>query len=251
MTKPPPGVDEADEAKRAVAMALRETRKNALAKQMAGARSRLALRHMVSERLSRPLLEQMHSVEFEKNPLAEDEIPEGAIKLGLQMQAMQRDLMAAARAYEIEDETPDSPQEKEAEEVEEEGDDEEAMAEYEARFMSGDSSSASVAPRNASAARSPLSDAASSERDLDVSSSGLDDLVRLKGMVISHDVTGSGLDADEFVAALGQMWRGASPTELTRLFMQIDADSDGRKRSKHAHMHAHTHARGLMNTRAA
>ena len=36
-------------------------------------RSRLALRKMVEERLSHPLLEQMKSDEFDRNPLAEDE----------------------------------------------------------------------------------------------------------------------------------------------------------------------------------
>ena len=227
-------MDAGDEAKRAVAAAFRECRKNALAKQAAGARSRFALRLMVEERLSHPLLEQMHTEDFAKNPLADDDMTDSAVELGQRLQVLQRELAAAAAAYdEVEDETPEWAAEEEAKEVDEEDEDDDAMADYEARFMAGGAASAPAAtgalPPSSTAARD---DGNGIEENalLDVSSSGLDDLVRLKAMVVEHDVTGSGLDATEFVAALGSMWNGAGHSELTRLFMQIDADSDGRAR---------------------
>ena len=210
-----PAAEGSEEAKRAVANAMRLVRRNALAKQSASARSRLALRRMVAERLSHPLLEQMHSAEFAKNPLAEEEGPDEAVEIGRRLEEVRRELLAVAGITEEEAAEP----EDEAEEVT--GEDAAAMAAFEARFVTGRSSPTGTAMSGSAPADGGL---------LDVSSSELDDLVRLKGMVQAHDVSGIGLDAQEFVAALGQMWTTSSPMELMRLFMQIDADSDGRER---------------------
>ena len=174
-------MDAGDEAKRAVAAAFRECRKNALAKQAAGARSRFALRLMVEERLSHPLLEQMHTEDFAKNPLADDDMTDSAVELGQRLQVLQRELAAAAAAYdEVEDETPEWAAEEEAKEVDEEDEDDDAMADYEARFMAGGVASAPAAtgalPPSSTAARD---DGNGIEENalLDVSSSGLDDLL--------------------------------------------------------------------------
>eukprot|EP00966_Prymnesium_polylepis_P013040 300502-Prymnesium_polylepis.1 len=54
------------------------------------------------------------------------------------------------------------------------------------------------------------------------------ELVALKAHVHAHDPEDEGLDMDQFIRAVGQLWTTKSKVELSRLFMQIDANSDGR-----------------------
>ena len=149
--------------------AKRYAKRALLAKASTSSKSRQALRLMVTERLSHPLLEQMHSSDFERNPLAVAE-DEGEDAQGQSVSQWMTTM------------TSDS-----------EGGDGE-----------------SDAPTGSNSGR------------------GIDELVALKQHVQANDDNGDGLDNDEFVRTLGEIWVNKSPQELSRLFMQIDADSDGR-----------------------
>ena len=158
---------EAEEAAYSVANALRLVRRMSLDKQAQSMRSRLALRKMVEERLSHPLLEQMKSDEFDRNPLAEDEalvVDEDAAALSRTLSGIHGlPTASSSRRTSLEDDG-------------EPGEDAAAMAAFEAKFMRGPAAAPAGAPSGAIG--------------LNVNSSELDDLVRLKNLVMAHDVTG-------------------------------------------------------------
>ena len=186
----------------------RRARRECLKKLAGGARSQLAQRRMISERLSHPLLEQMKSQSFDHNPLADVEVTEEEEELA-------RDL-AAVRRHLVGDGT------------------EGCRADDEWRAADGGDA---AGPGAGSDGGDGASSSGGSDREVWGASDGdaeepqgIDALVRIKAIVQAHDPTpdDSGLDIDEFVHALGRMWRSKSQQELSRLFMQIDADSDGR-----------------------
>ena len=171
--------------------AMRMRKMRALEQQADSAKARLAMRKMVSERLSHPLLEQMRSSEFSSNPLADDEreLDANTQRLAGHLSEVQKWLISEGGVVD----------------------------EPEPVVLSREEADAALA-----AAAATTGDESSEE--------GIADLVALKAVVVDNDLTadGSGLDADEFVAALGKLWTSHSQQELMRLFMQIDADSDGR-----------------------
>ena len=184
--------DQAEDSMAEKRQAQRYAKRALLAKQAGNGKSRQALRRMVEERLSHPLLEQMHSAEFELNPLQEAEedfVPSLAKWMASQMEGA--------------------------------GEEEPRQ---QASVTGGASSSSRGASRGASRAASPavpLGDGLSGE-------SGLSELVALKRHLERDACYASGLAVDEFIRALGELWKQRTPQELRRLFLQIDADSDGR-----------------------
>ena len=180
--------------------AMRMRKMAALDKQANSAKSRLTMRKIVSEQLSHPLLEQMRSKELTLNPLAdeEDEFDDAARRVATHLTDVQQWMLSEGGVI---------------------GD------------GSASDGAAQVEDEATLALRRAASLAAAAETSPDeTSEAGVADLVALKAVVVDHDMTadGSGLDADEFVAALGQLWTSHSHQDLMHLFMQIDADSDGR-----------------------
>jgi hypothetical protein len=78
-----------EEAAAAKAAAAKQARRLALAKQTNSAQTQLAMRKMISERLSHPLLEQMRTKDFAHNPLAEADDAKSR-EMGRRLAAMQR-----------------------------------------------------------------------------------------------------------------------------------------------------------------
>ena len=177
-------------AEDAKAKGARLARRLALAKLKDSAKSREAQRKIVQERLSKPLLSQMFSSEFQHNPLAdEEEVSDMVRKISKTLASVGELQRGASRL---------------------------------------DAAAQERVQREAKAKQLQAWKAAAAGSRASATDKGLADLVALKSMVQAYDPHGDGLDTDEFVDALGSMWRECSPQELTRLFMQIDADSDGR-----------------------
>lgn len=185
-----------DEVAHVLASTLRMRRMRSLEQQANSSRAQLSLRRMVSERLSHPLLEQMRSGEFKNNPLAdeEEEFDATTQRLAKDLTEVKRWMLSEGGVF---DEEP--------------------------------STSVNEIPRadQQRRARISLEDAATTTAD-ESSEDGINDLVALKAVVLENMNHENGLDADEFVAALGQLWTSHSRQDLMQLFIQIDADSDGR-----------------------